>query len=156
MLTLEIFPKDIIKSYRLICGYLVHALKELGIKAEFVPVNDVIADGKKISGSAQTRRNGILLQHGTLLYDVDVDKMFSLLKVGKEKIADKLIKSVKKRVTRILDFGDIKKDAVIIALEKAFSADKEIILGNYTEKELKRAEELVKERYKTDEWNFMR
>ena len=57
----------------------------------FSPINDIIAGEKKISGNAQTRRGGVLLQHGTLLYKVDVDKMFSLLNVGKEKIADKLI-----------------------------------------------------------------
>lgn len=150
------FPKNIIKSYEVICQFIIDALKELGINASFSPINDIIVDQKKISGNAQTRRDGILLQHGTILYDVDVEKMFSLLKVGKEKIADKLIKSVKKRVTRVLDFGDFPRERVIEVLEKSFSKDRDISIGNYTQKELLRAKELVETKYSTDKWNNMR
>jgi len=154
--SVDLFPKDIKKSYEIICGHIISALDILGISAEFRPINDVVVNGKKISGNAQTRRDGILLQHGTILYDVDVDKMFSLLKVGKEKIADKLIKSVKSAVTRVLDYGDISKEQLIDAMEKAFSAGKEIEIGNYSEEELARAKELAETKYKTEEWNNIR
>ncbi|MFH1073217.1 MAG: biotin/lipoate A/B protein ligase family protein [Nanoarchaeota archaeon] len=150
------FPKDIIKSYEAICSHIVTALKNLGINAYFHPINDIIVDGRKISGNAQTRRNGILLQHGTILYDVDVDRMFSLLKVSDQKIADKMIQSVKKRVTRVLDFGDISKERLVEELEKAFCEGREVQYGSYSEKELARAKELAKIRYETDEWNRMR
>ena len=151
----ELFSADIIKSYEEICNYIVKALAKIGIEAQFSPINDVLADGKKISGSAQTRRNGVLLQHGTVLFKVDVDKMFSLLKVGKEKIADKLIKSVKKRVTSVSDISDATEEQLINALEESFSEGKEIIVEDYTKEELERAEEL-KEKYKSEEWNNMR
>ena len=152
----EAFPSDITASYEKICSHLIDALEQLGIKAEFSPINDVIVDGKKISGSAQTRRNGILLQHGTILYKVDVDKMFSLLKVGKEKIADKLIKSVKKRVTSVTDEAPgVEAEKLASALYESFSKDKEIMFSDYTEKELGRAQEL-KKKYASDEWNNMR
>ena len=85
----ELFPKGITESYYLICGWIIDSLTMLGIQSEFKPINDIVVNGKKISGNAQTRRNGILLQHGTILVDLDVKKMFSLLKVGKEKISDK-------------------------------------------------------------------
>jgi len=152
----DIFPKDIIRSYEKICQYIVYALAELGIDAKFSPINDIVVDDKKISGNAQTRRDGILLQHGTILYDVDVDKMFSLLKVPDEKTADKLIQSVKKRVTRILDYGDIPKERVVDVLYKSFSKDKEITVGNYTKKEIERAKELVESKYNTERWNNLR
>ncbi|MCA9478543.1 MAG: lipoate--protein ligase family protein, partial [Nanoarchaeota archaeon] len=93
------FSTYILKSYEKICGYLVAALKSLGVEAKFSPINDIVVADRKISGNAQTRKNGILLQHGTIICKVDVEKMFSLLKVGKEKRSDKLIQSVKKAVT---------------------------------------------------------
>jgi lipoate-protein ligase A len=39
----------------------------------------VLVDGKKVSGNAQTRKEGILLQHGTILLNVDLEKMFGVL-----------------------------------------------------------------------------
>jgi lipoate-protein ligase A len=71
-----LFPKDILASYRLICGWVMDSLALIGISPEFKPINDIIVNGKKISGNAQTRRNGVLLQHGTILYSLDVDRMF--------------------------------------------------------------------------------
>lgn len=97
----NMFPKNIIESYRLICGWLVKALGSLGIEAEFRPVNDILVGNRKISGSAQTRRGGVLLQHGTLLYDLET--MFSVLNVSRQKISDKMIQSAKERVTCISD-----------------------------------------------------
>ena len=61
------FSKDIRASYREICGGIIGGLGRLGIAAEFRPINDVVVNGRKISGSAQTRRQGILTQHGTVL-----------------------------------------------------------------------------------------
>ena len=152
----EYFSKNIIESYKEICDILIKALAEIGIEASFNPINDIIAGEKKISGNAQTRRNGILLQHGTILYKVDVDKMFSLLNVGKEKIADKLITSVKKRVTSITNEVEISIEEVCNALEKSFSEKYELEIDEYTSEELEEASELAKSRYSTDDWNKMR
>ena len=82
---MDIFPSDVIESYRMICGDILHALRLLGIEASFEPINDIMLDNKKISGNAQTRRRGILLQHGTILYQVDAEKMFSVLNVSEQK-----------------------------------------------------------------------
>lgn len=94
-------PNDIVESYKLICGGLVEGFGQLGIMAEFKPVNDVQANGRKISGSAQTRRWGSVLQHGTILISPDVRLMFELLKVSPEKISDKFIASAFERVTTL-------------------------------------------------------
>src|SRR3989338_6585891 len=136
----ELFPKDIIESYRVICGWIIDAFALLGLKAEFKPINDIILEGKKVSGNAQTRRNGILLQHGTILYDLDVKKMFTVLNVGPEKIADKFIS----------------KDEVYQALVSAFTKDKKWSFGNYSQQEIVQAEDLAKTRYASHDWNFMR
>lgn len=94
---------SILDSYRLLCGGVVEGLKALGIDAEFAPINDVVAGGKKLSGNAQTRKRGCLLQHGTVLLGVDVDEMFALLKVPNEKLKGKLIEDVKARVSSVSD-----------------------------------------------------
>ncbi len=65
-------PKD---SYPLICGGVVTALRSLGMAAEHKPLNDVVVHGRKISGSAQTRKAGFVLQHGTVIVDSDLDLM---------------------------------------------------------------------------------
>ena len=97
----ETFPKDILASYKEICSWVTKSLSYLDIESEFKPINDIVTNGKKISGNAQTRRQGVLLQHGTILYSVDIEKMFSILKVPDEKIRDKMIATVKDRVTSV-------------------------------------------------------
>ncbi|MFQ5620368.1 MAG: biotin/lipoate A/B protein ligase family protein [Candidatus Nanoarchaeia archaeon] len=148
----DLFPKGITESYHVICGWIIDGLKYLGLEGEFHPVNDVLVGGRKISGNAQTRRGGVLLQHGTILFDLDVDKMFSLLKVDDVKIKDKIIKNVKERVTSVTglcesDFIEL-KDAML----HGFTLGKEFEFGELTSEELKRAEELAEERYRNKEW----
>lgn len=92
-------PADILDSYARICGGITAALGLLGIEAAFTPINDIQAGGKKVSGNAQTRKKGCLLQHGTILLGLDLEAMFSLLLVPKEKLAGKLIADAKARVT---------------------------------------------------------
>ncbi len=153
----SMFPKGITESYHVICGWIVNALGKLGIASEFKPINDIIAAGKKISGNAQTRRNGILLQHGTILYRLDVATMFSLLKVPKEKISDKFIADVKQRVTSVTDINpQITEQQLKEALVAAFTEGKEFEFGSASSVEMAAAEKLVKERYGSDEWNYLR
>src|SRR3989344_5599290 len=58
------------ESYRQICGAVIVGLQQFGLAGQFVPINDILVNDKKISGNAQTRRNGCILQHGTILMDV--------------------------------------------------------------------------------------
>ena len=71
-------PKGIIDSYKFLCRGIINGLNFLGLKSEFKPINDIVIKGKKISGNAQTRRNNVVLQHGTIICDVDVSKMLQL------------------------------------------------------------------------------
>lgn len=153
---LNLFPKKIIESYRLICGWLVRGLESLGIEAEFRPVNDILVGGKKISGSAQTRRGGVLLQHGTLLYDLDLATMFSALNVSREKISDKMIKSAEERVTCILRHCDLDKREVYEALVAAFTEGKDFEFGTWSEAEIARTREVAERKYRSEEWMYMR
>jgi len=153
-------PDDILESYRVLCGGVVKALEQLGIEAEFKPINDVIAGGKKVSGNAQTRRHSCLLQHGTILLDLDVETMFSVLKVPQEKISDKMIADVKERVTSIRELlgRDVAFQELGAALEVGFgkALAVKIVHGIMTSNELQTAERIVDERYSRNEWNLKR
>jgi lipoyltransferase/lipoate-protein ligase len=153
-------PKNIMKSYGRICGAVMKGLQHLGIKSEYAPINDIVTGGRKISGNAQTRKLETVLQHGTVLMDVDVDKMFSLLKVPNEKIKDKLIADVKQRVTSIkhligneVSFKEV-AEAMKIGFEEEFRV--ELIEGKLSKEELALAKKFEKECFSTTHWNNRR
>lgn len=153
-------PKNIMESYGRICGAIIKGLKKLDIESKYVPINDIISDGKKISGNAQTRKTKTVLQHGTILMDVDVEEMFSLLIVPNEKIKDKLISDVKQRVTSVKDIlgGDIgfkeAAEAMRIGFEEEFNIN--LNLGTLTNEEKELTNKFEKEFFSTKEWNHRR
>lgn len=153
----EMFPLDLIESYKRICGWIIDSLRELGLETNFVPINDILLNGKKISGNAQTRRNKVLLQHGTILFDLNIETMFSCLKVPKEKISDKMIQSVKERVTCIKTVKpEITMQELYEALVKGFSNGKKFEFEELSIDELNFAKELAEKQYSAREWNYSR
>lgn len=155
-----LFPGSILDSYRVICSGLVKALGVLGLEAQFVPVNDVVVNGKKISGSAQVRRAGALLQHGTLMYATDLDTLASLLRAPREKLESHGVSSIRERVTTVsVEFGrrvsrGEVQEAMLKGFEEALGAEFE--RGEPTDREMVEAERLARERYGSDEWNLGR
>ncbi len=153
-------PKNIMDSYGRICGAIVKGLKNLDIDSDYKPINDIITSGKKISGNAQTRKMKTVLQHGTVLMDVDVDKMFSLLKVPNEKIKDKLIADVKDRVTSIKQIlnEEISFSKAAEAMKNGFEEEfnVKLELGTLTKKEEDLVKKFEKEYFSNKEWNHKR
>lgn len=149
------YPQNIMESCRWICDAIVMSINRLGYDASFVPLNDILVNGKKVSGSAQTRRKGVLLQHGTLLLGVDVDKMFSVLKVPSEKLRDKIIKDVKERVTSLAGttFDDMASSLKTSFAEKF---DAKLVADSLSIEEISRAEWLAERKYSSKEWNLRR
>ncbi len=152
----DMFPESILQSYKMICSWIVDGLESIGINSSFKPINDIIINEKKISGSAQTRKEGVLLQHGTVLYSLNLDTMFRCLKVSDEKIRDKMINSARQRVTCVNDYCDIPIQKLHNSLLNSFCYGKEWRFGELTEKELADANFLAKNKYKTHQWNFWR
>lgn len=146
------YPANILESYELICEPVVLCLNRLGYKAKYVPLNDIVVDNKKVSGNAQTRKNNTLLQHGTILLSVDIEKMFSMLKVPSEKIKDKMIKDVKARVTGI----NRSFEEVATNLKQSFAEifGAQIIKDALSGKEKQDTEKLVIEKYSSRQWNW--
>ena len=149
------YPRNIMESYRWICEAIVISINRLGFDASFVPLNDIVVKGKKVSGSAQTRRNGVLLQHGTLLLAVDVDKMFCVLKVPSEKLRDKIIKDVKERVTSL---AGTTFDDMALSLKTSFATrfDAKLLADTLSTEEISRARWLAERKFSSKEWNLRR
>ncbi|HET7336801.1 MAG TPA: biotin/lipoate A/B protein ligase family protein [Candidatus Nitrosotalea sp.] len=150
----NVYPKNIMESYNLICDPIVICINKLGFNAKFAPLNDIIVDGKKVSGNAQTRKKGTLLQHGTILLSVNLEKMFSVLNVPSEKVKDKMIDDAKERVMGL----NKPFDEVAYNLKESFS-DKfgaEIVVDNLTTKEEESTKKLTEEKYTSDKWNLKR
>jgi lipoate-protein ligase A len=149
------YPQNILESYRMICDPIIGCLLKPGFKEpRFVPLNDVLVDDKKVSGNAQTRKEGILLQHGTILLDVDLEKMFSVLKIPKQKIHDKLINDVKERVMGL----NRTFEEVSAALEQAFSMKfaAKLVIDKITLQECRDSQMLIETKYGTQAWNWRR
>ncbi len=150
---------NISESYRIICSGIVNAISEFGLKAEFIPINDVVVGGRKVSGSAQSRRKSALLQHGTLMYGTDLNILANTLKAPKEKLRDHKVTSIFERVTTISrELGRaVGREEVINALIKGFSKalNADFVRGWYTDEEVGLADSLVG-KYKSDEWIFQR
>ena len=152
--------KDLGESYRILCRGLIRGFELLGIETIFSGINDILAEGKKISGNAQTRRMNCLLQHGTILLDNDIETMFEVLKVPEEKIKGKLIGEVKERVTsvrsvlgRIVNFEEAEA-----AFARGF-AEAHVLDCKQAEispAEDSRARELAETKFSAKEWLYKR
>ncbi|MDO5717797.1 MAG: lipoate--protein ligase [Tissierellia bacterium] len=95
-----------VNQFEIFAMPVVESLKKLGLDAEFTGRNDIIIEGKKISGNAQYRYKDRILHHGTLLFDADMDKLASVLKSRPLKFKGKAVKSVSSRIGRISDYVD--------------------------------------------------
>lgn len=151
-------PKDIQESYARICAPIVAALRRLGVDAAFRPVNDIEVHGRKVSGSAQTRRFGAVLQHGTLLLDMDFT-LLPALRVKAEKLKDKGATDVRGRVTTLKEIlrRDLSKERVgaLVAEEFGRGFECELMRGSASKEEEGLVPELA-ERYRSREWLFRR
>ena len=139
---------------------IVELLGELGIKAEFNSRNDLAIDGKKFSGNAQYIFKKKILHHGTLLFNSEMEELVNSLKVSKDKIESKGLKSIKSRVANIKDHigedSKIKevsdfKDALFEHMKNRMEEFQEYVL---TENDRKEIEKLKKEKYDKWEWNY--
>lgn len=151
---------NIRESYRSICSSLISGLSRLGITSAFRPINDIVVGHKKISGNAQTRRKKEILQHGTILCDVNPTLMFTLLKVPDEKLKDKIIKKVEQSVTSIKqELGSVvDHKKVIESLAQGFAEKLNLDLypADFTDEEKELALKLIEQKYADERWNRRR
>ncbi len=142
--------------YKKFTAPIIKYLNELGVKAEFSGRNDITIDGKKISGNAQTVYKDRIMHHGTILFDTDSGELEKALNPSKIKMQSKGIKSVRARVTNVIDhlLNKITINEFKNGLAEKFSLSCEKY--EFDKNALHSIQKLVEEKYSKYEWNIGR
>jgi len=144
-------------NYKKFTQPVVDALAKLGVNSELSGRNDILAEGKKVSGNAQYSTRGRMFSHGTLMFDLDIDAVVNSLKVKQDKIESKGIKSVRSRVANIIDFLPEKitvEQFRMEILKSIFGGEENIQYYELTEQDWENIHEISKNRYQLWEWNY--
>jgi lipoate-protein ligase A len=130
-LIVENDQKSVRENFQRTLNPIVEFLKSKNLNAQFSGRNDIEIDGFKVSGNAQLKTRDRVLQHGTLLYDVDLSKINDYLIVDRTKMESKKIASVSSRVANISNLLDEPKN-----LDKFISELKDYYLQNHDVKQI--------------------
>lgn len=173
-------PKTITESYRLFSLGLLEGFRALGLNADLVSLDkqngkqkaesaacfdspswyELVVEGRKVAGSAQTRQRGTILQHGSILLDLDVDLLFDLLRFRSDRMKQRLQQSFKEKAVAINDLTSqhVSWDEAVDAFIEGFSKGMDIELRPepLTPEEQATAAALTATRYGTDAWNMRR
>lgn len=173
-------PSTVTEAYRVISEGLLEGFKLLGFEAYFaIPRSkeereklkqprsavcfdapswyELVVEGRKIAGSAQVRQKGVILQHGSLLQDVDIDELFDLFIFKNDRLKDKMKQAFVDKAVAINDIAE--RHISIAEMESAFEAgfkkglDIEFKPLKLTPSQLQEVDELII-KYKSDEWNY--
>ena len=173
-------PSTVTEAYRVISQGLLEGYKELGLDAYFaIPKSkeereklkqprsavcfdapswyELVVEGRKIAGSAQTRQKGVILQHGSLLQDVDVDELFDMFIFKNERLKCKMKAAFVDKAVALNDIADhyISITDMEQAFEKGFKQGLGIELKplTLTDEQLQEVKKL-EDKYRSDEWNY--
>jgi len=138
-------------------NFHIQVLTKMGVPAELSGRNDILANGKKISGNAQYVSGPRMVSHGTLLWNTDLSVVGEALSVKQAKIESKGIKSIRSRVANITEFLPENPPDImtfrqhIIDCVNSQTPLREYVLNDVDWQNIQR---LSQERYQTWEWNF--
>ncbi len=150
-------PEDKDAIYRKFLMPVVDTYREFGVDAEYKPINDIVANGRKVSGNGAAEINDMIIIVGNFIVDFNYEMMSKCLRVPDEKFRDKVFKTLQDNLSTMLrETGSMPDNRLLgDALVKRY----EPILGKMTLKTepdadlVAKADELQKERH-TDEWLF--
>ncbi|TYR75615.1 lipoate--protein ligase family protein [Rossellomorea vietnamensis] len=176
-------PKTVTEAYRVISEGILRGFRALGLEAYFaVPRTEeekqglksprsavcfdapswyeLVVEGRKVAGSAQTRQKGVILQHGSILLDLDEDKLFSLFKYPNDRVKERMQRAFKSKAVAVNEVSSetVTLDMAKAAFKEGFEQGLGIELEPYvlSPEETQYVEDLAKRRYESDEWNFKR
>ncbi|WXG44619.1 MAG: biotin/lipoate A/B protein ligase family protein [Promethearchaeati archaeon SRVP18_Atabeyarchaeia-1] len=159
-----VVPADMIELYRRLSSAIASVPLKLGLEASFEPGHpgvcpNMIVAGKKISGNAQARKRGVVLQHGTLLLDCDLAVMARVLRIPFDLI-DAKVTTLKRELGADPERGlEAIADTQLIesTLQAGFeeSLGIKLVAGQLSEFEISEARKL-REKYMSEEWTKMR
>ena len=150
--------EDLERDYPEYASLLAKALQTLGVPATLSGRNDILVEGRKVSGFAKRVCKNRLMVHGTLMYNVDVDVLTHVLNPSTTKLQSKGIASVRSRVANLCEYLPEIPDI------QTFSQRLEEILSNnytdteyqLTETDLANIQRLTDKKFATWEWNYGR
>jgi lipoate-protein ligase A len=160
---------DISKVYSKIYAAISEALRMLGISSDYSPGDakncpNLTVNGKKISGSAQANKGGVVLQHGTLLLDLDLQRMFTLLRVPWANNCMQVVNMAKGKITSVkAELGhDVTPETAANAVAHGFTVTLNMqVVENVqstedtlTAEERALAQKLYEDKFVAKEWNF--
>ena len=140
------------KSYALLDAWAVRAFQAMGVPAGYREINDIISPRGKVGGAAQARRRGFILHHTTIAHAMDVDLMPRLIRIGRERVAERGVRSADKVVSPLSWFTPLSCGEVSRALGDHFTREFDASPAALSEGELASAEELVASKYSTPAW----
>ncbi|WP_154973103.1 lipoate--protein ligase family protein [Priestia megaterium] len=176
-------PKTVTEAYRVISEGLLEGFRSLGLEAYFaIPRSEeeknslknprssvcfdapswyeLVVEGRKIAGSAQTRQKGVILQHGSILLEIDEDKLFNVFNYPNDRVKERMQRAFRSKAVAINAIAGrkISIEEAKEAFYKGFASALDIDLEPYTlsEEEEAYVEELARTKYGSDEWNFKR
>lgn len=176
-------PTGVTEAYRVISEGVLQGFRALGLAAEFaVPRTEeekaslknprssvcfdapswyeLVVEGRKVAGSAQTRQKGVILQHGSILLDIDEDKLFSLFHYPNDRVKERMKRAFGNKAVAInaLRTEQVTLDEARVAFKKGFEEGLTIHLEalDLTSEQNEQISKIQKERYENDEWNFRR
>lgn len=180
-------PGTVNEAYRVLSGGLVAGFRRLGLRAGMASLADggkrpdmaaggsaacfdspswyeLVVEGRKIAGSAQMRQKGVILQHGSILLELDADSLFAVLRFPAERIRERLKASFRDKAVaindllRALDKPPVSADRAEAAFAAGFAEGLGVELepGELTDAERRLAERLAVEKYGSDAWNLRR
>lgn len=176
-------PSQVTEAYRVISNGLLKGFQYLGLHAEMVSLAseeekakyasvgssacfdspswyELVVEGKKVAGSAQTRQKGTILQHGSILLDLDVDKLFDVLHFSSDRMKERMKASFLDKAVAINQLQprmvtvDEAKEAFLQGFKEGLQID--LVAGDLTTEERELAVKLAVEKYGAAEWNFKR
>lgn len=147
------------RNFQKFTAPVIRVLNEMGVPAELNGRNDILVDGKKISGNAQYTTPKRMYSHGTLLLNSDLSQVAASLNVKQNKIEAKGIKSVRSRVANISEYLSEPMDTKTFReriLRGVFRDQPDITQYHLTDADWAGVDQLVQERYGNWGWNFGR
>lgn len=147
----------VIEQFELITQGIIEGLTMYGLEPEkgVIHCPALFLDGKKISGNAQVRKKRHILQHGTILLDLDPELMYSVLKAPQGVSKTRMVRSVYAKCIGIKDFiQDFDEDRLLLSLKKGFEKTLRVELedGSFSDYELELAGDIIEQRYSDESW----
>jgi lipoate-protein ligase A len=140
------------KSYQLLDGWAVKAFNGLGVPAGYREINDIISPRGKIGGAAQARRRGHVLHHTTIAHSMDVSLLPRLIRIGRESIVERGVRSAEKAVSPLSWFTSLSCADVSRSLHAYFAREFHTRESLLSDDELDAAMELVASKYSSPAW----